>query len=91
MPYEMKPNSGSLFRNDKASKPTDPTHTGQADIAGEAYWISAWVNESKDGRKYFSLKFTAKTAAADSPHTRPPAKPKAEQAAAPFHDDPLPF
>jgi hypothetical protein len=85
MAYEIRPNSGSLFRNDKASKPTDPTHTGQADIAGEAYRVSAWVNEAKDGRKYFSLKFTAKVSA-DSPHTRP-AKPEPE----PFHDDDLPF
>ena len=88
MAYEIRPNSGSLFRSDKASKPTDPTHTGQADIAGEAYWISAWVNESKDGRKYFSMKFSQKAAAADSPHTKPP---KAKPEPAPFHDDALPF
>ena len=84
MAYEMKPNTGSLFRNDKATKPTDPTHTGQADIGGVAMWVSAWVNEAKDGRKYFALKFTAKDQAGSY-------APKAKPAAQPDFEDEIPF
>ena len=84
MAYEIHPNTGSLFRNDKATKPTDPSHTGQADIAGVAVWVSAWVNEAKDGRKYFSLKFTAKDQAGNY-------APKAKASAQPGFEDSMPF
>lgn len=60
MAYEQKPNTGSLFRNDKKESDSHPSHKGNAIIAGVDYWMDAWVNETNDGRKYFSLKFKPK-------------------------------
>ena len=60
MAFEHKDNSGSIFRNDRREKDSHPTHTGSAKIDGVEYWISAWVNETGGGKKYFSLKFRPK-------------------------------
>jgi uncharacterized protein (DUF736 family) len=57
MAYEMKDNSGSLFKNDKATSENSPSHTGTVLIGGVKYYQSAWVKETKDGRKYFSQSF----------------------------------
>ena len=52
--------SGVLFKNDKKATPKHPDYRGEAQIEGTAYWLSAWVKEAKDGRKYLSLAFTVK-------------------------------
>jgi hypothetical protein len=53
---------GSLSRNKKQEKPTQPSHKGSCTIDGVAYWISGYVNESRDnGEKYFKLYFEPKT------------------------------
>jgi hypothetical protein len=81
--------TGSLFKNErKRADRQDPDFTGQADVAGTAYWIDAWVNEKPEsGRKYLRLKFRPKD-------SRITAKPVAAAAAAadpiPFDDD-IPF
>jgi hypothetical protein len=49
-------NSGALFRNERKEKDTHPDHTGKATVAGQEYYVSAWIKE-KNGRKYFSLAF----------------------------------
>jgi hypothetical protein len=54
-------NYGSLSRNKKKEKETHPTHKGSCTIEGRKYWISAYVNESRDsGEKYFKLYFEQK-------------------------------
>lgn len=58
--YEQKPNTGSLFKNDRASKTSDPQAKGDAIIDGVPYWVSAWTNIDKKGNRYQSLKFTRK-------------------------------
>lgn len=58
MAFTHKPNSGSLFRNQRKETETQPDHTGNCDIEGKLFRISAWVNTSGAGTKYFSLKFT---------------------------------
>lgn len=59
MSYEQKPNTGSLFKNDKKEKDTHPDRTGTALIDGVAYWVSAWTKEGKNG-KWQSLAFKKK-------------------------------
>lgn len=66
MAYEMKDNTGSLFKNDRREKDTHAHAKGTALIDGVEYWIDAWTNETKDGQKYQSLKFKAKEARTDS-------------------------
>ena len=78
--YEHKENSGSLFVNDKGDNPRRPDYTGDANIGGTLYRLSAWVNESKNGNKYLSVKFTEKDDA-------PPVSSGPE----PRDDEPLPF
>ena len=83
MPYEQKPNSGSLFKNKKRRSDRDPEYTGQAEIAGAAYRIAAWVNTVKaSGEKYFSLKFNPKEDRGPAP---------ASNSAAPQQEDDVPF
>ena len=58
--YEQKDNSGSMFVNDKKETESHPDRKGSAMIGGVEYWVSGWINTSKSGTKYMSLKFTAK-------------------------------
>lgn len=62
MAYEVKPNTGSLFRNTKKETDSHPDYNGNGVIDGTEYWFSAWINEAKDGSKYMSLKFKPKDA-----------------------------
>jgi uncharacterized protein (DUF736 family) len=48
-------NRGVLFRNDRKEKDTHPDFTGSINIEGEDRWLDAWVRESKDGKKFFSI------------------------------------
>jgi hypothetical protein len=57
--------TGYLRRNDKKSRPSQPDHVGSATVAGAKFYISAWVNEGDDGRKYFKLAFTPAEEQAD--------------------------
>lgn len=52
-------NSGTLGANKRKEKDTHPSHTGQCQINGVDYWISAWVKEGDNGR-FFSLSFKKK-------------------------------
>jgi hypothetical protein len=54
-------NSGTLGRNERKEKASQPTHTGQCLIDGKPYWISAWVKDGREGSKFFSLAFNLKT------------------------------
>lgn len=60
MAYELKDNSGSLFKNDEKESKKHPDYKGQAKIEGIEYWLSAWVKESKSGKKFLSLSIQPK-------------------------------
>ena len=65
MTFETRDNSGSLFRNDKATSDRHPTHKGQARIGNVDYWVSGWVKEAgpnakTPGARFFSLAFEPK-------------------------------
>jgi hypothetical protein len=54
MIYEAKPNSGSLFKNEKKSD-KQPDYTGTfKDSTGKEWRLAAWVKEGAKG-KFFSL------------------------------------
>jgi hypothetical protein len=73
MSIKRTDNHGSLSRNKKKEKETHPTHKGSCIILGHQFWISAYVNESRDsGEKYFKLYFEPKKPREDStaePHS----------------------
>ena len=53
-------NSGVLFRNEKKQTEKHPDFTGSINSEGREFFLSAWVNETKDGKKYFKLSLTPK-------------------------------
>lgn len=60
MAYETKPNTGSLFANEKRESDTHANAKGTALIDGKEYWVDAWTNTSANGKRYQSLKFKLK-------------------------------
>ena len=84
--YEQKDMTGSLFRNDKRESDHHPEVTGSILIEGKAYWLSGWVRESAQGKKYFSLAAKPKDAPKDAPRQR-------QESARPTDDldDSIPF
>jgi uncharacterized protein (DUF736 family) len=88
MSFEQRPNSGSLFKNDRKEKDTHPDYRGDALIDGKSYWVSCWRKESAKGTKYFSVAFKEKEARQEErPKTLAE---KSPQPAGDFDDD-LPF
>ena len=67
MAYEPKDNTGSLFKNDRASSDKHPQATGSAIIDGVDYFVDAWTNIDKNGNRYQSLKFKRKDKQAVAP------------------------
>ena len=55
MTYDNRANTGALFRNDSKAKDEQPDYRGSLDVHGQAYWISAWLRTSREGKKYMSL------------------------------------
>jgi hypothetical protein len=54
-------NTGRIFKNERMRPDKkDPEYKGDANIEGKEFWVSAWVNETQDGKKYFRTKYTAK-------------------------------
>ena len=58
--FEQRPDTGTLFKNERREKDTHPHATGTALIGGVEYWVSAWTKEGKSG-KFQSLAFKPKT------------------------------
>jgi triacylglycerol esterase/lipase EstA (alpha/beta hydrolase family) len=82
MAYEMKPNSGSLWKNVKKEADHHADYTGTVLIDGVEYWQSAWINSTSSGVKYFGQKFTRKEAKPENSYQKP---------AAVVMDDDIPF
>lgn len=80
--YEVKPNTGSLFKNDNRTQDTHAHARGSALIDGVDYFVDAWTNVAKNGDKYQSLKFKRKD---KQTH---PAAPHPRRALPPERDDP---
>ena len=53
---ENKDMTGVLFMVDERKSDKHPNLTGNLLIKGEKYYISAWSNTAKSGKKYISLK-----------------------------------
>lgn len=87
MAFEMKPNTGSLFRVEDRKSDTHPEYSGSALIDGVEYFMDAWVNEVKSGpktgKKYFSFKFKPKQQSGGSS--------RQSQQPAPIADADVPF
>lgn len=49
--------TGMLARNDRKTQPNHPDYSGQCEIDGKQFWISAWIKEGKPGGKLAGKKF----------------------------------
>ena len=78
--------TGALFKNDKGDNEKRPDYKGSfTDGSGNEFWVSSWLKESKDGKKYLSLAMQPKEEKKEQAHT-----PKKEYAPSDDSDD-LPF
>ncbi len=72
-PYEVRPNTGSVFKNENKSEPRtvksssgdtytieDADYKGSGLIGDTEYWIDARLKTAKSGKKYLALKFNPK-------------------------------
>ena len=51
-------NTGVLFRNETATPENkQPYMTGKCEVNGKEMQVAGWMQESKNGKKYLSLKF----------------------------------
>jgi len=57
MAYEIRDNSGSLFKNDKREADNHPNARGKAMIDGTMYYVDAWTKKDKNGNPWQSLSF----------------------------------
>jgi uncharacterized protein (DUF736 family) len=69
-----RPNSGSLFKNDRKESENHPDYKGTALINGVEMWMSAWLKTSGSGTKFMSFSFQPKEQQAQ-PAARQAAKP----------------
>lgn len=69
MAYEHRPDSGSIFPNDRKTKDTQPDWRGSALIDGVDYWVSLWFVE-KNGKQRASLRFNRKDESSDGEQSR---------------------
>ena len=59
MAYEIKENTGSIFKNDyKKDNPKAPDYKGKCNIDGKDLEMAMWLSETKKGTKYFSVRFS---------------------------------
>ena len=89
MAYEIRPNSGSLFKNDRKESENHPDYKGTALINGVEMWMSSWLKTGENGTKFMSFSFQPKEQQAQQQAARQAAKPA--PAAAPEFDDDMPF
>jgi hypothetical protein len=48
---------GSLFKVEDRQSEKSPNYSGSCLIDGQTYKISAWVNETREGKKFMKLGF----------------------------------
>lgn len=48
-------NTGTLGKNKRKEKDTHPDYSGQINIEGVDYWLSAWVKTGNNNEKFFSM------------------------------------
>lgn len=84
--YQMKPNRGSLFINNKRDKDTSPHYNGSLKVGDAEYWINGWKETSQAGNSYLSLSISLK-----EQQPEPEAAPAQPAMADAGLDDDIPF
>ena len=70
---------GSIRRNAKKERPSQPDYLGSAEIRGRKFYVSGWVKDGDDGSKWLSLSFRdAEERTDDRPQRRSSRRPADE-------------
>lgn len=77
-------NRGALFTNSRKKSDKHPDLTGNIDVDGKEYWLSAWRKVSNSGEKYLSISIRAKEDGGQQQQKRSKSEPPPFDA-----DDPL--
>ena len=51
-----------LFKNDRKEKETQPDMTGNINVDGKEFWLSAWTKQSEKWTKFLSISIKEKDA-----------------------------
>ena len=51
-----KQNKGAIFKNENKSNEKHPDYRGKINWGGTEIEVSMWVNKSKEGKSYFSVR-----------------------------------
>lgn len=57
--YEQKEGQGSLFKNEKKTSDKQPDYRGSLKWRNQTLNVAGWVKDSKNGKKFLSLKIEA--------------------------------
>lgn len=80
---ERRDFSGILFKNNRKQQDTHADYEGNCTIAGQEYWMNAWLKKDKNGNTFMSFAFKPK---------KLPSEPKPQPAFEDkFADDTIPF
>ena len=66
MAYEMRPNTGSLFKNKRKEQPNHPDYAGTVLVGGVEYFLNGWLKQTQAGEKFFSLSLREKNPPAEA-------------------------
>jgi hypothetical protein len=50
--FQVRPNTGSIFKNDEKERPEDRDYSGSLNVDGVDHWVSGWVKTAKSGKKF---------------------------------------
>ncbi len=57
---EKRANSGVIFKNNRKQQDTHADYGGNCTIAGQEYWMNAWLKKDKNGNTFMSFAFKPK-------------------------------
>ena len=66
----FRDNSGVLFKEQDKKTPNHPDYKGNIMVNGQAYWLSAWIKEGKNG-KFMGLAVSPKEEQTSQPQSKP--------------------
>lgn len=70
-------NRGAIWKNQKKERDTHPDFTGELDVDGRKYWVSAWKRREDASPKAPALSFSIKPKE-DQPQREPPISQRAQ-------------
>lgn len=71
MAFELKEGQGSLFKNEKKEKESQPDYTGKVMIGGVEKRLAGWKKQTKNGGTFLSLQVSEFQAKQEAPASTP--------------------